>query len=114
MGTITRNVTGSGTFGITTQILAPGDNRGRALQSVYLANARETSDTTATLAVFIQNINDSGKNPETYYLLRNVVIPAGSGLLLDDSKMLLYDYSKFGLFVQCGNSADAIDVIINY
>ena len=108
MGTITRNVTGGGSFGVVTQILAPGDNRGRPLQSIYFANSRSSIDAS------IQNIGDSGKATETYYLLRHVVIPSGAGLLLDDPTMLLYDYSKFSLFVQCQGSSDEVDVIINY
>ena len=114
MGTITRNVTGGGSFGVVTQILAPGDNRGRPLQSIYFANSRSAIDSSSVIDIFIQNIGDSGKATEPYYLLRHVVIPSGAGLLLDDPTMLLYDYSKFSLFVQCQGSSDEVDVIINY
>ena len=112
MPTIYRNTSGAGVFGTTTQIVAPGDIRGGAIRSIMLSNARDSADAEAQIDLFIQNVSETGKNTETYYLIRNTVIPPGTTLILDEPAMLSFDLSKFALFIKLAGSSDAIDVII--
>ena len=112
MPTIYRNTLGAGVFGSTTQIVAPGDIRGGAIRSIMLSNARDAADADASIDLFIQNVNETGKSAETYYLLRNTVIPPGTTLVLDEPAMLSFDLSRFALFIELAGSSDAIDVII--
>ena len=112
MPTIYRNTSGAGVFGNTTQIVAPGDIRGGAIRSIMLSNARDAADAEAAIDLFIQNVNETGKGAETYYLIRNTVIPPGTTLVLDEPAMLNFDLSRFALFIKLTGSSDAIDVII--
>jgi hypothetical protein len=107
MANILHNVTGS--TGVTTELLAPGAISGAAIKSILISNARDLLGSESNIRLFLQ-ASGTGKDVETYSLLRNTVLPAGAAILLDEPAMVKFD-TEFGLYITVGGS-DVIDVII--
>tara|TARA_Y100000401_G_scaffold66527_1_gene53111 strand:+ start:1682 stop:1999 length:318 start_codon:yes stop_codon:yes gene_type:complete len=99
------NITGS--TGVTVELISPTDPN-VSIKSILLTNVHDTASATVTL--FIQD-SAVGKASSTYNLINNIVIPAGSSLLLNDSSIFRFD-QKYGLYINVGSS-DTVDVFIN-
>ena len=96
--------------GVNKELIAPGENSGE-ISSIMITNTHDTADATFTL--FIQDQPTSSAF-STFNIIRKIIIPAGSSLLLDDSKLLSFDNGEngYGLYITVGSS-DTLDVIIN-
>ena len=99
------NITGS--TGVTVELISPTDSN-VSIKSILLTNVHDTASATVTL--FIQD-SAVGIASSTYNLINNIVIPAGSSLLLNDSSIFRFD-QKYGLYINVGSS-DTVDVFIN-
>ena len=99
------NITGS--TGVTVELISPTDPN-VSIKSILLTNVHDTASATVTL--FIQD-SAVGIASSTYNLINNIVIPAGSSLLLNDSSIFRFD-QKYGLYINVGSS-DTVDVFIN-
>jgi len=99
------NITGS--TGVTVELISPTDPN-VSIKSILLTNVHDTANATVTL--FIQD-SVVGKASSTYNLIKNIVIPAGSSLLLNESSIFRFD-QKYGLYINVGSS-DTVDVFIN-
>tara|TARA_R100000234_G_scaffold55246_1_gene33138 strand:- start:331 stop:648 length:318 start_codon:yes stop_codon:yes gene_type:complete len=99
------NITGS--TGVTVELISPTDPN-VSIKSILLTNVHDTDSATVTL--FIQD-SAVGIASSTYNLINNIVIPAGSSLLLNDSSIFRFD-QKYGLYINVGSS-DTVDVFIN-
>jgi hypothetical protein len=100
--------------GVDIDLLNPGDNAGD-ISSILISNTHDTSD--ATISLFLQNAPASGAS-KSFFLIKNLVIPKGVSLLLDDSSMLSFNNSSstgFGLFATIGASdgTQLVDILIN-
>ena len=87
----------------STQVnVIPINTKLKKLTSMTLANIHSAS---ATVAVFLANSTDN------WYILKNVVIPFGTTLILDRSE-IDYTTSLFNLYVKLSAADSAVDVII--
>ena len=98
------NITGS--TGVTTELIAPGESIN--IKSILFTNVHATADATVTL--FIQDDPTSGAT-STFNILSTVAIPSDTALFLDDTTMFTFE-SKYGLYIRVGSS-DTVDVMIN-
>ena len=104
------HVVGSGNF-VTTELIAPGDSR--RVRSILLANAEEAADAGVQVSLFLETPTVSGKSAaDQFYILRNVNIPPGASLLLDNPNILQFSASTQGLYITCLNGNE-VDVTIN-
>ena len=71
-----------GSTGVNVELIAPGEDSGE-ISSIMITNTHDTADATFTL--FIQDQPTSSAF-STFNIIRKIIIPAGSSLLLDDSK----------------------------
>jgi|OM-RGC.v1.027951298 hypothetical protein len=100
--------------GVDIDLLNPGDGVS-SINSIVIANTHDTSD--ATISLFLQNSPTSG-TAKTFFIIKNVVIPNGVSLLLDDPSMLSFNNNSstgFGLFATIGASdgTQLVDILIN-
>ena len=104
---------GVDSHGLNKELIAPGENSGE-ISSIMITNMHDTADSTITL--FIQD-QPTGSAFSTFNIIRKVIIPAGSSLLLDDSKLLSFDNSEngYGLYLAIGaiDGTNLLDIIIN-
>ena len=77
----------------------------RPLKSMSLANIH-ASDSVSVM-VFLANPTDN------YYILKNVVIPFGTTLVLDED-MVNYNTNVYNLYIKLSASDSAVDVIIKH
>ena len=75
----------------------------RPIKSMSLANIHASDN--VSVAVFLANPTDN------YYIIKNVVIPFGVTLLLDEDEMD-YDTATYNLYVKLSAGDSAVDVII--
>tara|TARA_R110001592_G_scaffold207834_1_gene458807 strand:- start:393 stop:722 length:330 start_codon:yes stop_codon:yes gene_type:complete len=108
MAFLNHNVTGE----ITRELLAP--NEGVDFSSISLCNVHATAECSVDL--YMEKKLPKGKTFDLsygkFYVLKNIVIPAGSSLLHNFS----FNNSKFGLYIKLTKSASetpAVDVIIS-
>ena len=95
----------SGSSSVTTELVAPTSDL--RIGTLNVCNTHASAD--ASVTIFIQNDPSSGTT-ETYNILKNVVLPAKTSLLLDNSN--LFDYKpSYGLYITVGSS-DTVDVVI--
>ena len=97
----------SGSTGVDIELLAPGVHES-GIKSILLTNVHDTASATVTL--FIQD-SAVGIASSTYNLINNIVIPAGSSLLLNEASMFKFG-EQYGLYITVGSS-DTVDVIIS-
>jgi|21_taG_2_1085346.scaffolds.fasta_scaffold301861_1 hypothetical protein len=102
MSLLYQNLTGS--TGVTTQLLSPSSS-GSNVRSITIAN---TAASTGTISIFIQPGEGAGgsldKLVNTFYLIKDVAVPSGATLLLDNPGVLTYDASKYSLNSTIGGS----------
>ena len=79
------------------------NTKSRPIKSVSLANIHASDS--VSVAVFLANPTDN------YYIIKNVVIPFGVTLLLDEDEMD-YDTATYNLYVKLSAGDSAVDVII--
>lgn len=109
MPVLYHNITGS--TGVNVELLAANSAVG-SLRSISITNVHVSA--TGTLDLFLQSVVQEGValDKVTYYLVKNVSIPSGSTLLIDNIPMLSFDNSRFALNATVGSS-DTLDIIIN-
>jgi hypothetical protein len=100
--------------GVDIDLLNSGDNAGD-ISSILITNTHDTSE--ATISLFLQNSPASGAS-KTFFIIKNVAIPKGVSLLLDEPSMLSFNNSSstgFGLFATIGASdgTQLVDILIN-
>ena len=100
--------------GVDIDLLNSGDNAGD-ISSILITNTHDTSE--ATISLFLQNSPASGSS-KTFFIIKNVAIPKGVSLLLDEPSMLSFNNSSstgFGLFATIGASdgTQLVDILIN-
>ena len=64
------------------------------------------------ISLYIEVPSSIGKSLETFYILRNTVIPEGAALLLDQAPITSFDNTKFGLYLSIEGSSDSVSVMI--
>lgn len=106
MATSYHNINGAGIYGITEQLLAPGDVRG-VIKSLIISN---TDNSSITVSLSIKELSES-KAASSFSLIHEVIIPTGCTLAIDDASVLTYDTGTYGLYITLGSS-DTADVII--
>jgi len=79
------------------------DAKVKPIQSISLSNIHTTD--AASTDLFLANPTDN------YYIFKNVSIPAGTTLVLDNDEVN-YDTSVYNLYVKLGASGSTVDVII--
>ena len=104
MATLQHNITTV----LTQNLLAAGDDVNNA-KHISIANVDDTND--AKVDLFLN------KGSNNYYILKEVLIPLGSTLMLEESDGISFDNSSsgFSLRIQVDNgstTAVAVDVII--
>ena len=102
------NITGS--TGVTVTLVSAATEID-PIKNILLTNIHSSAD--ATVSLWLQK-NVAGSSTETYYIIKNVTIPVGASLLLDNPDMLNFDNSDngFSLLTTVGSS-DTVDIIIN-
>tara|TARA_R100000655_G_scaffold101193_1_gene146111 strand:- start:380 stop:694 length:315 start_codon:yes stop_codon:yes gene_type:complete len=87
------------------QTLIPAGERINRIKSISLANVH-TANATVSLSLT--------KSGTTFYLIKSLVIPTGSTLILDDSDLISFNNNsqEFSLTITVGSS-DKVDVKIN-
>jgi len=98
-----------GTTATTIELLPPNSKVG-SINSITISNASNTYSSTVSL--FIQDDPSSGAK-STFYLFRNIVIPTGVTLLLDNSSMLNFDKVTYGLYIRANATDALLDILIN-
>ena len=98
-----------GTTARTIELLPPNSKVG-SINSITISNASQTNSSTVSL--FIQD-DPSSSAKSTFYLFRNIVIPTGATLLLDNSSMLNFDKTTYGLYIRANATGALLDILIN-
>ena len=106
MATLYHNIVGSTT--LDNELLAPGAGI-TGIRSITITNTHATD--TNTFGLSIQDAPDSGAS-STFKILHKIAIPPNCTLLLDDSSMLRFDNTKYGLYAGVISGA-TFDVLIN-
>ena len=93
------------------ELLAIDDLPIRSLKCISIANIADSA--AATVDLFIFKESTDAISPETYYLIKNVSIPAGVTLLFDNEEVLNFDNISGGysLHLEVG-SLDTVDVLL--
>ena len=101
-----------GATAVDQELLAVGDTTEK-IKNILLTNAGAVDSAAATVSLFIVKISQDLKAQEAYYMLKNVSMPPGTSLLLDDTDMVSFNNSASGyaLYITVG-STDKVDVII--
>ena len=99
-----------GSSGVTVELIAPR-NAVTAVNSLAMTNTHAAN--TATLSLFIQT-SPKASASSTFYIIKNVSIPAGVTLLLDNPNLLSFNNKTngYGLYATVGSS-DTVDVLIS-
>jgi len=79
------------------------DAKIRPLKSMSLANIHASDD--VSVDVFLANPTDN------YYMIKNVVIPFATTLVLDED-LVNYNTNSYNLYIKLSASDSAVDVII--
>ena len=100
--------------GVDIDLLNPGDGV-NSINSILITNTHDTNE--AIVSLFLQNSPSSG-TPKTFFIIKNLAIPKGVSLLLDEPSMLSFNNSSstgFGLFATIGASdgTQLVDILIN-
>lgn len=92
----------SGSTAVDNELLAPKDRN--SLNSILMTNS-ESGGQGVEISLRLELPSEDGKSLETYYILRNTVIPGGASLLLDDPGVITYDMNRYSLIlgVESGN-----------
>ena len=99
MALLYRNITGS--TGVNVQLLS-ANSAGSNVRSISISN---TNSSAGTISIFLQDNKTTGSSIDnTFYLIKNISIPVGVTLLLDDANMLRYDVSRYSLNATVGSS----------
>lgn len=99
----------SGAVAQDTELIALNDLSNKTVKSIYISNTSASTAATASIYVFKDSTNTSVS--ETYYLIKNMAVPVGVSLVLDDSSLLGFNNSIFSLYITVGSS-DFLDVVI--
>ena len=91
------------------ELLKPSSGFG-SISSLCLTNS-ESSGAVA-ISLYIEVPSSIGKSLETFYILRNTVIPEGAALLLDQAPITSFDNTKFGLYLSIEGNSDTVSVMI--
>ena len=100
------NITGS--TGEDIELIAPGTNVNQ-IKSILITNTHST--TQAVVSLFIED-DPTAAAAKIYHIIKKVVIPIGASLVLDNSSVISFDNSIYGLYATVGGS-DTLDVMIN-
>ena len=98
----------SGTVAQDTELIALNDLLNKTVKNIYVSNTK-SGDATVSIYVFKDSTNTTVS--ETYHFIKNMIIPKGVTLVLDDSSLLGFNNSIFSLYITVGSS-DIVDVII--
>ena len=81
------------------------------INSIQLTNIHSSASATVDLYLFKDSTDT--ETLKVYYLLRKVIIPQGTALLLEQSDILRFDNTSEGysLYITVGSS-DTVDVLI--
>ena len=101
-----KNIVSSG--GVTQELIKFGSPIGE-IRSISIANIDSTATATS---LFLQNNPPTGQEAETIYIIKNVQIPAGATLIIDDPGLLGFNQNISGLYVTL-DPAKSLDIIIN-
>ena len=104
MATLHHNITST----LTKELLSAGDKISNA-KSITISNVDDTND--AKVDLFLN------KDTENYYILKNVLIPLGSTLVLNQEDNISFNNSTNGFSLRIkvddgGSTAVNVDVII--
>ena len=95
------NITSSPT---ETTLITKGGPRGGTIKKISIANFSDHADG-ATVNLFLEDASDVD-----WYIIKNVVIPKGTTLVLDDN--LAFDSSLYSLKIYNTGTSPALTVII--
>ena len=96
------------TAGEDIELIAPGTNVNQ-IKSIVITNTHDT--TAATFSLFIED-DPTAAVAKIYYIIKKVIIPIGTSLVLDNSSIISFDNSIYGLYARVAGS-DTLDVMIN-
>ena len=82
---------------LTTELIAPGESR--RVRSILITNA-ESNQVNVRISLFIETPSSTGKAFGTSYIIRNVDMPGGSSILLDDPAVFSLTNEQ-GLYAAC-------------
>jgi hypothetical protein len=91
------------------------------LKQLVIANTH-TADITVSLSIFNKRelsfsrgeVGISDDNPELeykYYILKDVVLPSGTSVLLDEDELCLFDPFQYGLKAKLAGSSESMSII---
>ena len=96
------------TAGEDIELIAPGTNVNQ-IKSIVITNTHDSAQATFTL--FIED-DPTAAEAKIYEIIKKVKIPIGTSLILDNSSVVSFDNSIYGLYATVGSS-DTLDVMIN-
>ena len=91
------------------ELIAVNDLVKKRIRGIQITNVDASAAATVDLYLFKESTDDAVS--ETYYLLKNLSIPFGVTLVLDDDDLLVFNSTVFNLYMFVGAS-DELDVII--
>ena len=91
------------------ELVAVNDISRKVIKSIQITNIHVSAAATIDLYLFKESTDTAVS--ETYYLLKNLTIPFGVTLILDDDDLLAFNSTVFNLYMFVGAS-DELDVII--
>ena len=100
------NITGSS--GEDIELIAPGTNINQ-IKSIVITNTSDSVEATFTL--FIED-DPTAAAAKIYEIIKKIKIPVSVSLVLDNSSIISFDNSIYGLYATVGGS-DTLDVMIN-
>jgi len=94
-----------GDTSLSNELIAPGITSG-AIRSISITNNEIAGSGTISISIYDSNLGVRA------YFIRSVDIPSGATLILNDSGMLSYDRSTYGLYSNV-TAGTVMDIIIN-
>jgi len=91
------------------ELVAVNDLVKKRIRGIQITNVDASAAATVDLYLFKESTSTAAS--ETYYLLKNLTIPFGVTLVLDDDDLLAFNSTIFNLYMFVGAS-DELDVII--
>ena len=94
-----------------TELLAVGDIPREKIKAILAANTHATAD--ATLDIYLFKESTTTSEAKYYYIVKNLSIPVGTALLIENDDLLNFDNSSEGYSLQTyTGGSDTIDIHI--
>jgi len=117
MGYIYKNISGD----TAQKLLTVSNLRNANIKAISMANIHSTNNVRLDLYLYNESTDQISANnytpqttTNTYYIIKHLVIPFGSSVVLEEQDLLIdYESPAYDVFVKLSGADSAVDIIIN-